>query len=115
MDLQLQHLNFRLKTRLMQITELHLKEEYDKNGRPKESNIDIKERKSITAARELEEEGETIVRPADKANASVLDTKLNYKELMEKHLKDDPVISEKEKERCVREYNGHAAAGRYVW
>ena len=28
---------------------------------------------------------------------------------VEEHIKNDPVITEKEKERCVRECNGHAA------
>ena len=67
------------------------------------------ERRSLKAVRDMEDAGENLVRPADKANASVVDTRQNYKTLMETHLKDDPVLSEKEEERCVRECNGHSS------
>ena len=55
-----------------------------------------------------------MVRPAVKANASVVDTCGNDKTLMETHIKDDPVLSAKEEKRCVRECNGHASFWRRI-
>ena len=104
-ELHLQH----LKTRLLRVTALHLQKEYDDQGRPKESNITSVERRSLKAVKDMEEAGVNMVRPADKANGSVIDTCANYKTLMGNHIKDDPVISEKDEERCVRECNGHAS------
>ena len=103
-ELHLQH----LKTRLLRVTAVHLQQEYDAQGRPKESNLTPSERKGLKAVKDMEEAGVNLVRPADKANASVVDTVHNYQALMETHVKDDPVLSEKEEERCVRECNGHA-------
>ena len=57
----------------------------------------------MKAVKEMEEAGVNLVRPADKANASVVDTWKNYQTLMEVHVKDDPVLSPKEEERCIRE------------
>ena len=109
-ELHLQH----LKTRLMRVTAMHLQQEYDAQGRPKEANITIEERRSLKAVKVMEEAGVNQVRPADKANASVVDTCANYLTLMETHLKDDPVLSEKEEQRCVRECNGHGAFWRRI-
>ena len=91
-ELHLQH----LKTRLLRVTALHLQQEYDVQGRPKESNLTLSERRSLKCVKEMEEAGTNLVRPADKANASVVDTCQNYKTLMEAHVKDDPVLSERE-------------------
>ena len=109
-ELHLQH----LKTRLLRVTALHLKSEYDDQGRPKVSNISSVERRGLKAVKEMEEAGVNLVRPADKANASVVDTCENYKTLMDIHLKDDLVLSTKEEERCIREVNGHAAFWRRI-
>ena len=46
------HLQF-LKTRIMQETKAHLEKEYDKQGRPKETNITPEEVKGIKPAREI--------------------------------------------------------------
>ena len=62
----------------------------------------------------MEEAGVNLVRPADKANASVVDTWENYQTLMEVHVKDDPVLSPKEEERCIRECNGHGSFWRRI-
>ena len=63
----------------------------------------------MKAVKEMEEAGVNLVRPADKANASVVDTWENYQNLMEVHVKDDPILSLKEEERCIRECNGHGS------
>ena len=104
-ELHLQH----LKTRLLRVTTTHLQQEYDDQGRPKDPNITSVERGSLKAVKEMEEAGVNLVRPADKANASVVDTWVNYNALMEEHVKDDPVLSMKEEERCIRECNGHGS------
>ena len=109
-ELHLQH----LKTRLLRVTAEHLQQEYDKQGRPKETNLSVSEKRSLKAVKEMVEAGENLVRPADKANASVVDTVKNYKSLMETHVKDDPILSEKEEERCVKECNGHSSFWRRI-
>ena len=90
-ELHLQH----MKTRLLRVTALHLQQEYDAQGRPKESNLTLSEKRSLKTVKEMEESGVNVVRPADKANASVVDTVENYQTLMNAHVKDDQVLSEK--------------------
>ena len=98
-----------LKARLLDETKKHLKKEYDEHGRPKESNITPEEAKGLRTARDITEDGTVIIRPTDKTSKHSIDSSANYARKMEEHIKDDHVITEKEKERSVRECNGHAA------
>ena len=98
-----------LKARLLDETKKHLKKEYDEHGRPKESNITPEEAKGLRTARDITEDGTVIIRPTDKTSKHSIDSSANYAKKMEEHIKDDHVITEKEKERSVRECNGHAA------
>ena len=98
-----------LKSRLLDETRKHLKKEYDEKGRPKENNITPQEVKGLKAAKDITEDGSVIIRPTDKTSKHCIDSSENYARKMEEHIKNDPVITEKEKERCVRECNGHAS------
>ena len=75
----------------------------------KEKNITPEEIKGLKVAREITEDGTVIIRPTDKTSKHCIDSSPNYANKMDEHIKDDLIITEKEKERCVRECNGHAA------
>ena len=98
-----------LKSRLLDETKKHLKKEYDENGRAKEKNITPEEIKGLKVARDITEDETVIIRPTDKTSKHCIDSSANYANKMDEHIKDDLIITEKEKERCVRECNGHAA------
>ena len=85
-----------LKARLLDETKKHLKKEYDEHGRTKESNITPEEAKGLKAARDITEDGSVIIRPTDKTSKHSIDSSANYARKMEVHIKDDPVITEKE-------------------
>ena len=103
-----------MKARLLDETRKHLKTEYDDKGRPKENNITPLEVKGLKAAKDLTENGDVIIRPTDKTGKHSIDTHQNYVDKMQVHIGKDAVITEQEKERCVRECNGHSAFWRRI-
>ena len=64
-------------------------------------------------AREIAESG-GVIRPTDKTGKHCVESIDSYAEKMKKHIKDDPVINEKGKEKCVRQCNGHSAFWRRI-
>ena len=72
-------------------------------GKPKKLNAGKDVMKGIREIKKLVERKEAIVTITDKSGRLTIDTPENYNEAMKVHLKDDPIISHKEKDMLERQ------------
>ena len=88
----------------------HLDKECDENGRPKENNLHANEISGLRGAMELVKTSNGIIYQTDKSGKLCIDSNDNYAKMMKPHVENDQVIDEKEKEKIVRNCNGHSAS-----
>ena len=85
---------------------INYKEEHcDKFGNLKEGNLDRKHRKTIKDLKTKIEDEKLVCFKTDKTGYLALDTQDNLVKKMEKHIKDDRVIDEKEVRAIERNLN----------
>ena len=97
-----------LKSRIEQASRLYMAKECDERGNIKQNMLDDEERKGMRQAISLTSERTAAVFLTDKAGRFSVDSYENYVECMQEHVKNDEVVSEKEKERIVKQLNGHS-------
>jgi hypothetical protein len=86
----------------------HMKEHCDKFGNVIENNLTEKQVKAIKTLKCKMKEEELVCFETDKTGKFALDTKANYIKKMEKHMKNDEIITMKEVRKIEKELNEHA-------
>ena len=97
-----------LKKELEGVFVKYMKENYDKFGNMKETNLTNKQVESIKSLKEKMENENLVCFETDKTGKFALDTKENYNRKMKKHIADDESINMKEVRRIEKELNAHA-------
>ena len=98
-----------LKARLQQATKSYMAAECDDRGNLKQKVLNETERVGMKEALKLTKEGRLVIFPTDKSGRFSLDSYENYVECMKEHVENDEAITEKEKEKMVRQLNGHSS------
>ena len=83
------------------MTEEYIETECDDKGQ-------VKERKGLKQIKDMRNEGKAMVFPTDKSGKFCIDTYENYVAGMEEHVIKDRIITRKEKEKIIRQLNGHS-------
>ena len=98
-----------MKNRISQAARKYIDQNCEENGmiKTKNSNTTEEVRRGTESLKERSKRGEIVVTMTDKSGKMSVNTRENYVESMQKHIKDDPVMSWEEKEKLERNINGH--------
>lgn len=105
MEEHLQH----LKAKIEQSTKTYITNECDEQDNVKQNVLDEEEREGLKQIMRLRKEGEIVIFPTDKSGKFCIDSYKNYVECMDEHVTKDEIITMKEKERMIKQLNGHSS------